>query len=59
MLDDKIKKELLKLTNMEEIGKFLIKNNISLLIEDNEIQKHLKKYYSFPDDGIIRDLRNK
>lgn len=57
MLDKRKKEELLKLKNIEDIGKYLKENKISLLIDDTEIQEHLNKYYKFPEDGIIRDIR--
>lgn len=57
MLDKKTKKELLKLKDINDIGKFLKENKISLLIVDKDIQKHLNKYYNFPEDGIMRDIR--
>lgn len=56
MLDKGIKEKLLKLKNINDIANYLKENNISLLIEDDEIQKHLSKYYNF-DDGIIREIK--
>lgn len=57
MLDKKMKEMLLKLKNIEDIGKYLKENKISLLIDDKDVQQHLSKYYNFPDDGIIRDIK--
>lgn len=57
MLDKKMKEELLKLKNIYVIGKYLKENKVSLLIDDKDVQQHLNKYYNFPEDGIIRDVR--
>ena len=57
MLDKEIKEGLLRLKNINDIGKYLKENKISLLIDDKEIQQHLNKYYKFPEDRIIIDIR--
>lgn len=56
MINKKVKEELLRLKDMNDIGKYLKENKISLLIKDKDIQKHLNEYYNFPEDGIIRDI---
>lgn len=57
MLDKEIKEGLLRLKNINDIGKYLKENKISLLVDDKEIQQHLNKYYKFPEGRIIIDIR--
>ncbi|MBQ9279581.1 MAG: hypothetical protein IJ215_00820 [Clostridia bacterium] len=62
MPSNDLKEKILNIKDSEQLARFIMVNNISLEVDDEEIQTHFEKYLDFgilEENDTIYDLRDK